>query len=59
MLKGRLQTADRANCADRADRGDCADRADRGDCALSAREFRMWHFARHRFIHDLSRNRLR
>ena len=39
MLKGRLQTADRANCADRADRGDCADRADRGDCALSAREF--------------------
>ena len=32
MLKGRLQTADRANCADRADRG---------DCALSAREFRM------------------
>ena len=46
MLKGRLQTADRANCADRADRG---------DCALSAREFRMWHFARHRFIHDLSR----
>ena len=35
MLKGRLQTADRANCADRADR------AGRGDCALSAREFRM------------------
>ena len=41
MLKGRLQIADRANCADRADRGDCADRADRGECALSAREFRM------------------
>ena len=41
MLKGRLQTADLANCADRADRGDCADRADRGECALSAREFRM------------------
>ena len=40
MLKRRLQTADRANCADRVGR------------ALSAREFRLWQFARHRFIYD-------
>ena len=60
MLKRRLQTANCADRADRADRTDRTDRADRADRAFLAPEFDCF-ISRDtdKFIHDLSRNRLR